>query len=104
MENPFAFSNYVTGEAFCNRKKELADLLNSMKGSQNVLLYSHRRLGKSSLIRQAFHQIKRSKTDIGVMHVDLYGTLSERDFIVKTFQGLGQLESNFDKLLMFLKS
>jgi predicted AAA+ superfamily ATPase len=71
MENPFAFSNYVTGEAFCNRKKELAELMRSMNWSQNVLLYSHRRLGKSSLIRQAFHQINEQKENIGVMHVDL---------------------------------
>jgi hypothetical protein len=33
------------------------------------------------------------------MHVDLYGTTSEKDFITRTFQGLNQLESNFDRLL-----
>jgi hypothetical protein len=33
------------------------------------------------------------------MHVELYGTTSEQDFIIKTFQALNQLESNFDRLL-----
>jgi len=74
-------------------------MLKYIKGSQNVLLYSHRRYGKSSLIRQIFREIKKKKLKIGVMHVELYGTISEKDFITKTFQGLSQLESNFEKLL-----
>jgi len=32
------------------------------------------------------------------MHVELYGTISERDFITRTFQCLNQLESNFERL------
>ena len=99
MQNPFAYSNYVTGESFCNRKKELSELLKYIKGSQNVLLYSHRRYGKSSLIRQIFCEIKNKNLNIGTMHVELYGTISEKDFITRTFQGLNQLESNFERLL-----
>ncbi len=99
MENPFAYSNYVIGESFCNRKKELSELLGYIKGSQNVLLYSHRRCGKSSLIRQIFREIKNKNLNIGTMHVELYGTISEKDFITRTFQGLNQLESNFERLL-----
>lgn len=99
MQNPFAYSNYVTGESFCNRKKELSELLKYIKGSQNVLLYSHRRYGKSSLIRQIFSEIKNKNFNIGTMHVELYGTISEKDFITRTFQGLNQLESNFERLL-----
>ena len=99
MQNPFAFSNYVIGESFCNRRQELSRLLNSIKGSQNVLLFSHRRFGKSSLIRQAFLEIKKKKLNVGTMHVELYGTISEKDFITRTFQSLNQLESNLDRLL-----
>ncbi|MBT8369544.1 MAG: ATP-binding protein [Deltaproteobacteria bacterium] len=99
MENPFAYSNYVTGDSFCNREREIVEMLKYAKGSQNVLLYSHRRQGKSSLIRQVFRQIKRKKLKIGAMHVELYGTISEKDFITRTFQCLNQLESNFEKLL-----
>lgn len=99
IPNPFAYSNLVTGESFCNRREELSRLLNYMKGSQNVLLFSHRRYGKSSLIRQAFLEIRKKKLNVGAMHVELYGTISEKDFIIRTFQGLNQLESNLDKLL-----
>ncbi len=104
MKNPFAYSNYVTGESFCNRKKELSELLRYIKGSQNVLLYSHRRYGKSSLIRQLFCDIKEKNFNIGAMHIELYGTISEKDFITRTFQGLNQLESNFEKLLKSVSS
>jgi len=104
MQNPFAYSNYVTGESFCNRKKELSELLRYIKGSQNVLLYSHRRYGKSSLIRQGFREIKEKKLNIGTMHVELYGTISEKDFITRTFQDLNQLESNFERLLKSVSS
>lgn len=99
MQNPFAFSNYVTGESFCNRNKELAELLKYIKGSQNVLLFSHRRFGKSSLIQQVFSKIKGKGLNIGAMHVELYGTISEKDFITRIFQGLNQLESNLERLL-----
>jgi len=33
-----------------------------------------------------------------MMHIELYGTISEKDFIIRTFQGLNQLESNFERL------
>jgi len=104
MKNPFAYSNYVIGESFCNRKKELSELLRYIKGSQNVLLYSHRRYGKSSLIRQLFCDIKEKNLNIGTMHIELYGTISEKDFITKIFQGLNQLESNFERLLKSVSS
>lgn len=38
------------------------------------------------------------------MHVELYGTTSEKDFIARTFQSLNQLESNFDRLLKSVSS
>ena len=99
MQNPFAYSNYVTGESFCNRKKERSALLKYIKGSQNVLLFSHRRYGKTSLIRQVIRDIKEQNLNIGTLHVELYGTISEKDFLTRTFRSLNQLESNIDRLL-----
>ncbi|MCD4743063.1 MAG: ATP-binding protein [Desulfobacteraceae bacterium] len=104
MENPFNYSNVVTGSSFCNRKKEQADLLEFIKASQNVLLYSHRRTGKSSLIKQIFLNIKQQAPEIGTLYVDLYGTTSEKEFITRVFRQLNALESNTDKLLNLLKN
>ncbi|MCD4718721.1 MAG: ATP-binding protein [Desulfobacula sp.] len=104
MKNPFTYSNVVTGSCFCNRKKEQDDLLEFIRASQNVLLYSHRRTGKSSLIKQVFLNIKQQSPDIGALYIDLYGTTSEKEFITRIFQQLNILETNTDKLLKLLKS
>ncbi len=50
MENPFSYSDYVSGAAFCDRANEQKDLIYYAQNSQNVLVYSHRRMGKTSLI------------------------------------------------------
>ncbi|MBU2646754.1 ATP-binding protein [bacterium] len=99
MENPFAYSNTVTGKSFCNRTREISELMKYIEASQNVLLYSHRRIGKSSLIQQVFQKIQASNLKIGTLHIDLYGTISEKDFIIRTFNELRQLESNFERLV-----
>lgn len=104
MKNPFSYSNIVTGDNFCNRQKEQTDLLDFIRSSQNVLLYSHRRTGKSSLIQQLFLNVNQQAPEIATLYVDLYGTTSEKDFILRVFQQLHCLESNTDKLLKLLKN
>lgn len=99
VENPFSHSGIVTGAAFCNRKEELADLIYHAKGSQNVLLYSHRRTGKTSLIYRLMAMLKNERPRIKTVYIDLYGTIDERDFIESVFTGLTQIESKIDKLL-----
>ncbi|MGO9232496.1 MAG: hypothetical protein ACLQKA_25140 [Bryobacteraceae bacterium] len=49
MKNPFQYGGIVEGAAFCNRKKELADLKAAFENSEKLFLYSERRLGKTSL-------------------------------------------------------
>ena len=98
-KNPFTFTQTVVDRAFCNRKKEQNDLLDFIENSQNVLLYSHRRFGKTSLIHQVFKNIEHSKKNIGKMIIDLYGTLTEKDFISAVFKNLNQIESKTEKLI-----
>lgn len=102
MENPFSFSGVVKGDAFCNRQKEQADLKKYIAGSQNVLLYSHRRLGKSCLIQKIFSDIKQEK-DIKPIYVDLYGTTSIEDFVRAVLAGLSTVETKIEKLMSLFK-
>ena len=46
MKNPFVFGGVVSGEAFCDREEELAELLRAVQNGQNVVLHSPRRFGK----------------------------------------------------------
>jgi uncharacterized protein len=106
--NPFSYTQTVTGKAFCNRQREQQELLRYLQSSQNVLLYSHRRHGKTSLIQKVFESLKSSRPKTDTILVNLYGTLTERDFIEAVFKGLSQIESRTDKLMKmaggFLKS
>jgi AAA+ ATPase superfamily predicted ATPase len=99
MENPFSYSDYVTGEAFCNRDKEQKDLIYYAQNSQNVLLYSHRRMGKTSLVHQVIHQLKKAKPTVKSVYTDLYGSLDENDFIDAILTGLTQIESKLERIL-----
>jgi hypothetical protein len=99
MDNPFSHSGVVTGEAFCNRQQELKDLIYHAKNSQNVLLYSHRRMGKTSLVHQVMRKLDRQRPKIKSIYIDLYGSIDVKDFIEAIFSGLAQIETKLDKLL-----
>ena len=99
MENPFSYSEYVTGEAFCNRGAEQKDLIYYAQNSQNVLIFSHRRMGKTSLVHQVIQRLKKSKPKVNAVYIDLYGTLDENDFIDAVLTGLTQIESKLERLL-----
>jgi len=99
MNNPFSYSDYVTGEAFCNRATEQKDLIYFAKNSQNILLHSHRRTGKTSLIHQVIHRLKKSRPRVHTVYIDLYGTLDESDFIDAILTGLIQIETKIERIL-----
>jgi AAA+ ATPase superfamily predicted ATPase len=99
MDNPFSHSGVVTGEAFCNRKQELKELIYHAKNSQNILLYSHRRMGKTSLVHQVMRKLERQRPRIRPIYIDLYGSIDVKDFIEAIFSGLAQIETKIDKLL-----
>ena len=99
MKNPFLFSGVVKDEAFCNREKEQAELKKYIMTSQNVLLYSHRRYGKTSLILK----IIRDLGNVTPIYVDLYATTSVEDFISALLKGISTIESKVNKLAKMLK-
>ena len=102
MENPFRFTGIVKGDAFCNRKTEQTELLALIKGLQNILLYSHRRYGKSSLIFKLAERLQRQRPKTDTLYIDLYGTLSEKDFVAAILTSLGQIESRLEKLVQLV--
>ena len=99
MKNPFSFSGIVEDPAFCNREKEQTDLTKFIENSQNVLLYSHRRFGKTSLINRVFKDLN----GIVPIYIDLYGTTGIEDFITALLKGISQVESKMDKLMKLIK-
>ena len=99
MDNPFRFSGVVEKPAFCNRDKEQQDLREYIENSQNVLLYSHRRYGKSSLILKIFKKLK----NITPIYIDLYGTTSAEEFITSFLRGVSAIESQMNRLMKMIR-
>lgn len=79
MQNPFVYGQEVSGEAFCDRSKEIKEILTDIRSGQNIIIYSPRRYGKTSLIKEALRKAK--KEGIVGIYVDLYAVLNEDDFI-----------------------
>ena len=99
MENPFKFSGIVEAPAFCNRQNEQREIKQYIENSQNVLLYSHRRYGKSSLILHIFRGLK----NITPVYIDLYGTTRTEEFIAAFLKGVSAIESQLDRLMKTIR-
>jgi len=59
MKNPFLFGEVVEGPYFTDREQELATLTSDLASGQNILLFSPRRYGKTSLIFRVMDVLKK---------------------------------------------
>jgi AAA+ ATPase superfamily predicted ATPase len=85
VRNPFTLV-VAQGDEFCDRKKELADLVRIGENRQNVVFYSPRRYGKTSLITKAFG-ILWGKGFVTI-YIDLFHISSEHDFVEQLSSGI----------------
>ena len=92
MKNPFQYGGIVEGAAFCNRKKELADLTAAFENSEKLFLYSERRLGKTSLVHTALRQLPRGR--YASAYIDLWPTDGELSFVAATARAITESMSN----------
>jgi hypothetical protein len=56
-------------------------------------------MGKTSLVQQVIHQLKKVKPTVKSVDIDLYGSLDENNFIDAILTGLAQIESKLERLL-----
>ena len=88
----------VSGEAFCDREQETADLVRAMENAQKLFVFSERRYGKTSLVRTAMGKLPRK----GYLcaYVDLWPTDSEAAFATAMAKAIADSMSiSVDKLL-----
>lgn len=104
QENPFTLKEIPAGEAFCDRQKELSDLLSFAAAKENVLLYSPRRYGKTSLVRKVQDQLE---TDGALTaYCDLFGVSSVEEIAGRIARSIFAIarkdEGLFKKSIRFL--
>ena len=100
MRNPFAYWHVVGKDAFCNRKKELANLVRIMENAGRAFIYSERRFGKTSLVKLALEKLPR-KSFVPI-YIDLWPTDSDASFITTVAKAITEATgSSVDKALEF---
>ena len=73
---PFNYEGFATKDTFFGREEELEFINTFVQNSNNLLIYSLRRYGKSSLIKE---QIRRD-SDTLYVYFDIFDITSENDF------------------------
>lgn len=103
MINPFQYGGIVGKEAFCNRKRELADLVRAIENGERVFIYSERRVGKTSLIRLALSRLPRHR--YLTAYVDLWPTDGEASFLAATAKAISEgMSTTADRMLEVAKT
>lgn len=90
MRNPFTLG-IVREKDLCNRTQEIQDLLRYARNGENIVLFSPRRYGKSSLITTVLEMLE--KENFLTVYVDLFPIASQHDFVSRlsagVFKGIG---------------
>lgn len=79
MENPFLYGEVVRGEHFADRRDEIQELSADLSRGQNLILFSPRRFGKTSLILEVLDKLRNQ--GLITVYVDLYKVISKQKFI-----------------------
>ncbi len=79
MENPFQYGKVVADPYFTDREEELNSLTQDVSGKYNVVLYSPRRYGKTSLLLKLANHMKDK--GYNVLYLDFYRITSRAGFI-----------------------
>lgn len=84
MENPFIYGKVVRGKYFANREGETDSLVKELSRGQNVILFSPRRYGKTSLIVNVLDKLR--KKGLPTIYVDLYPATT-REKLISIYAG-----------------
>lgn len=103
MKNPFVFGDVVKGKYFTDREDEIKELTSDLSGGQNILLFSPRRYGKTSLILKVLDNLK--KEDVIPVYVDLFRITSIHTFVkIYTAAITKATATKLDEAAQFLKA
>lgn len=106
LKNPFSFKELRLDAPFCNRHQEVKELVSYAQGQANVILYSPRRYGKTSLVRRVQSEL-RSKGFL-ILFSDFFGITSVDEIAMRTTKALYEVcrskKTLFEKSIQIFKS
>jgi AAA+ ATPase superfamily predicted ATPase len=77
MSNPFTLRVLPPDAPFCDRKSEIDELASHAYNKANVVLFSPRRYGKTSLVKKVQHHLKQK--GLITIYADFFMVTSEQD-------------------------
>ncbi len=106
MKNPFSLKIITNPNHFCNRAQEIDKLVSYASSDNNIVIYSPRRFGKTSLLYQV--QQRLAASGFLTTYIDLFG-LSSADNIAKriakgVYSAIHKEKNVFQKAITIIKS
>lgn len=105
MIKPFPHETIAPKEYFYGRDEEVTELKKHIQNSTNVLLFSKRRMGKSTLIKNVFRDVEK---DTIAIYIDIYSIVTAKDFGHLLLKGIskaqkGDIATSIKKLASIFK-
>lgn len=100
-ENPFKYGKTVDGPFFYGRERELEEIKSSMRSALNLIIYSPRRMGKSSLVLKALRELEAE--GYPTVYIDFFKVTSREKFIELYARELMRGEKNWTRGLKWLQ-
>jgi len=104
--NPFYFREIAIDAPFCDREEELSQLVSYANGKANVVLFSPRRYGKTSLVRRV--QKRLAEEGALIIFADFFGISSIDEMASRLAKAVFEVakpeQSLFEKVIKTIKS
>jgi len=106
MKNPFYLKPLPLTAPFCNREREIKDLMTHARNCTNVVISSPRRYGKTSLVIRVQEMLRRK--DFVPLYIDFFGVSSIEDvaskFAAAIYSVIYNKKAGFKKAVRFFSS
>ena len=96
MKSPFPYEIIADSKTFYGRVEEIDKINKFIKTSNNVLIHSKRRMGKSTLIQELF---RRNKDEYICIYCDIFDITSKEDFAKLLLKSISNIEESDFKAL-----
>ncbi len=97
--NPFICQGYESPTYFCDREEETKKMISALNNGRNITLISPRRLGKTGLIWNTFHNIHATDKNAICIYIDIFPTKSQHELV--EMLGAAVLNTAFSKGKIF---